>query len=126
MGAYRAGAALAALAGVSLGWKIAPLLGRPPLHAAVLIGLNPLVLVFGVGGGHNDALVALALLGGTWLMLRDREMAGGAVIATAAAVKLSAGLVLPFLAIGARRRGRTIAGIVAATVVLFAIGFVAF
>ncbi|HEX4720569.1 MAG TPA: polyprenol phosphomannose-dependent alpha 1,6 mannosyltransferase MptB [Thermoleophilaceae bacterium] len=126
MWVFKAVAALATLACVFLVWKIAPLLGRQPLRAAVLIGLNPLVLVFGVGGGHNDALVALALLGGTWLMLRDREMAGGAVIATAAAVKLSAGLVLPFLAIGARRRGRTIAGIVAATVILFAIGFLAF
>jgi alpha-1,6-mannosyltransferase len=111
---------------VFLAWKIAPLTGRQPLRAAVLIGLNPLVLVWGVGGGHNDALVALALLAGTWLVLRDRETAGGAVIATAAAVKLSAGLVLPFLVIGARRRGRVMIGIAAAAIVLTAIGFLAF
>lgn len=126
MWAFKAVAALATLGCVFLAWKIAPLLGRQPLRAAVLIGLNPLVLVWGVGGGHNDALVALALLGGTWLVLRDREAAGGAVIATAAAIKLSAGLVLPFLVIGARRRGRVVISIVAATIVLAAIGFLAF
>jgi hypothetical protein len=126
MWAFKAVAALATLGCVFMAWKIAPLLGRQPLRAAVLIGLNPLVLVFGVGGGHNDALVALALLGGTWLVLRDREMAGGALIASAAAVKLSAGLVLPFLALGARRRGRTIAGMAAALIVLFGIGFLVF
>src|SRR3954452_19743590 len=89
MWAFKALAALATLGCVALVWRIAPLVGRHPLRAAVLIGLNPLVLVWGVGGGHNDALVALALLAGTWLVLRERDAVGGAVIASAAAVKLS-------------------------------------
>jgi hypothetical protein len=126
MWAFKAVAALATLACVALAWRIAPLLGRNALRAAVLIGLNPLVLVWGVGGGHNDALVALALLGGTWLVLRRREALGGAAIASAAAVKLSAGLVLPFLVIGAHRRVRVMLGIAVAAVALAAIGFVAF
>lgn len=126
MWAFKAIGALATLACVVLAWRIAPLLGRNGLRAAVLIGLNPLVLVWGVGGGHNDALVALALLAGTWLVLRRQEEIGGAAIASAAAVKLSAGLVLPFLALGVRRRVRVLLGIAAAAVVLAAIGYLAF
>src|SRR4051794_32434982 len=106
MWAFKALAALATLGCIALAWRIAPLVGRHPLRTAVVIGLNPLVLVWGVGGGHNDALVALALLAGTWLVLCERDAVGGAVIASAAAVKLSAGLVLPFLLIGTRRRVR--------------------
>jgi alpha-1,6-mannosyltransferase len=126
MWAFKAVAALATLGCVWLAWRIAPLVGRDRLRAAVLIGLNPLVLVWGVGGGHNDALLALALLGGAWLVLRDREAVGGAVMASAAAMKLSAGLVLPFLVIGARRRTRVALSIVVAVVALFAIGYLAF
>ncbi|MFL5849388.1 MAG: polyprenol phosphomannose-dependent alpha 1,6 mannosyltransferase MptB [Solirubrobacteraceae bacterium] len=126
MWAFKGVAALATLGCVLLAWRIAPLIGRDRLRAAVLIGLNPLVLVWGVGGGHNDALVALALLAGTWLVLRERDAAGGAVIASAAAVKLSAGIVLPFLVLGGRRRVRVTLGIVAAGLVLLAIGLLAF
>jgi alpha-1,6-mannosyltransferase len=126
MWAFKAIAALATLGCVLLAWHIAPLVGRNRLRAAVLIGLNPLVLVWGVGGGHNDALVALALLAGTWVVLRERDAVGGAVIASAAAVKLSAGIVLPFLALGARRRVRVTLGIAAATVALLAVGLLAF
>jgi alpha-1,6-mannosyltransferase len=126
MWAFKAVGALATFGCVLLAWRIAQLLGRDPLRAAVLIGLNPLVLVFAVGGGHNDALVALPILAGTWLVLRERHVLGGAAIASAAAVKLSAGIVLPFLLLGGRRRVRVTLGIVAAGVVLLAIGLLAF
>ena len=41
-------------------WKCAQLLGRDPLSAIVLVGLNPIVLVWGIGAGHNDSLMILA------------------------------------------------------------------
>ena len=34
-------------------------LGRSPQAAVVLVGLNPLVLVYGIGGAHNEPLVLL-------------------------------------------------------------------
>jgi Glycosyltransferase family 87 len=126
MWAFKAIGALATFGCVLLAWRIAQLLGRDPVRAAVLIGLNPLVLVFAVGGGHNDALVALPILAGTWLVLRERHALGGAAIASAAAVKLSAGIVLPFLVLGGRRRVRVTLGIAVAGVVLLAIGLLAF
>jgi hypothetical protein len=55
MWAFKAIAAVATLACVALTWSCARMLGREPMRAALLVGLNPLVLIFGVGGGHNDA-----------------------------------------------------------------------
>ena len=33
--------------------------GAPTLKAVALVGLNPLLIVYGVGGGHNDLLMLL-------------------------------------------------------------------
>jgi glycosyl transferase family 87 len=126
MWSFKVVAALATLGCIVLAWHIARLVGRDQLRAAVLIGLNPLVLVWAVGGGHNDALVALALLAGTWLVLRERNVLAGAALASAAALKLSAGLVLPFVVVASRRRVRLMLGIAVAAAVLLAIGLVAF
>ena len=35
-------------------------LGRSPQAAVALVGLNPLVLVYGIGGAHNEPLVLLS------------------------------------------------------------------
>src|SRR2546423_15581893 len=49
--------ALAAGGCLALVWRCARLLGRPPLGAVVLVGLNPAWLVWAVGGGGNDTLI---------------------------------------------------------------------
>jgi len=94
--AYKAIAACASLGTVALVWNSARLRGINPVKAAALVGLNPLIVVYGVGGGHNDLLMMLALVAGIYLMLAHRERASGALSMTAAAIKLTGGLVLPF------------------------------
>jgi alpha-1,6-mannosyltransferase len=126
MWAFKGIAGAATLGCVALAWSCARLLDREPLRAALLIGLNPLVLIWGVGGGHNDALVALALLGGVWLILRRRTAVGSAVVTSAAAIKLSAGLVLPFLLIGVRPRRRAALGIALSALLLAGVGYLVF
>ena len=44
------------LATILLVWKCARLLGRDPIAAIVLVGLNPIVLVWGLGGVGKSAL----------------------------------------------------------------------
>jgi hypothetical protein len=111
--------ALAAGGCLALVWRCARLLGRPPLGAVVLVGLNPAWLVWAVGGGHNDTLMELLVLAALALALTSRHaFAGGAAVA-AAAVKVPALLVLPFLALargGSRRRLLAGAGVAAALV----------
>ncbi|MGD0196694.1 MAG: glycosyltransferase 87 family protein [Solirubrobacteraceae bacterium] len=97
-------AALTTLATVALLWRIAKQLGHSPTWAAAMYGLNPLVLVFAVGGAHNDTwfclLSAVAIL---WL-ISFREPRAGLAMVAATAIKVSAVLLIPFAALGARRR----------------------
>jgi Glycosyltransferase family 87 len=105
--AYKSVAAVASLAIVALVWNSARLRGLNPVKAAALVGLNPLLVVYGVGGGHNDMLMLLALVAGVYVMLNHRERLGGGLMVLAVGIKLTAGLVLPFaIAAGGSQRGR--------------------
>jgi alpha-1,6-mannosyltransferase len=60
------------------------------------VGLNPLIVVYGVGGGHNDLLMLAPAIAGIVFLLQGRARQGGGSIVVAAAVKVTAGLLLPF------------------------------
>jgi alpha-1,6-mannosyltransferase len=130
--AYKAIAVLASLTTVALVWNAARLRGLDPVKAAALVGLNPLIVVYGVGGGHNDLLMLTALVAGVYALLQQRSRAAGAMIVLGAGIKLTAGLFLPFAiasgrVVGTRSRRRDIligAGTTAALVA--ALGFAAF
>ncbi len=152
---------VASLAGLGLVWRCARLLGRDPLTATLFVGLNPLVLVWGLGGDHNDFITMFFVLLAVYLLLevrarrRDaatvaaidrppaggwsrlvaridgaprplppgepgpaREAGAGFLLMAAVAVKASAGLLLPVILLGAPRRLRVLAGMVAGAVVL--------
>ena len=68
---------LASLGVVFLVYRCAGLLGRNPLTAAVIVGVNPIVLVWGMGGDHNDFLMLFFLVLGFWLLLRANAMRVG-------------------------------------------------
>jgi hypothetical protein len=104
----------ASLGCVGLVARIARQLERPAVPALLFVGLNPVLLAYGVGGGHNDFLAVLAALAAVTLALDHREGAAGGGFVVAAALKLPAGVALPFLLI-ARRSRRGIAGAGAAT-----------
>jgi 4-amino-4-deoxy-L-arabinose transferase-like glycosyltransferase len=95
--------AVASLASIVLVWKCARLLGRDPVAAIVLVGLNPIVLVWGLGGDHNDFLMMFFIVLGFYLLLRGREqehpgapeIGAGAALIMATAIKASAGVLLP-------------------------------
>ncbi len=60
---------------VYLVWRCAELLGRDPVRAVVFVGLNPVVLVFGLGGDHNDFITVFFVMLGIYLLLRARRSA---------------------------------------------------
>jgi alpha-1,6-mannosyltransferase len=62
------------------------------------------IVLYGVGGGHNDLMMLAILAAGLYVLLQQRERRGGALIMAATAVKLTAGLMLPF-ALAGRCRG---------------------
>jgi hypothetical protein len=105
--AYKSIAALACLGVVTLTWHSARLRGTDPVRAAALVGLNPLLVIYGIGGGHNDLLMLVAVVGAVYAVLASRERLGGGLTMLAVGLKLTGGLVLPFaLAAGGPRRGR--------------------
>ena len=117
-------AALSALACAALTWSIAKAIGRPAMPAMLFVALNPVLLVHGIGGGHNDLLMLAAVLLAVRLAVGARPMAAGGVLASAVAIKATAGLVLP---IGAGRRAdrgarRAAAGFAAVFVTIGAVG----
>ncbi len=62
--AYKAIAAISSLVIVAVVWLAARLRDLDPVRAVVIVGLNPVILVYGVGGGHNDLLMLAILLVG--------------------------------------------------------------
>jgi alpha-1,6-mannosyltransferase len=103
----KAVAGAAGLACVWLVWSCASRLGRAALPAALFFGLNPVLLVYAVGGAHNDLLMLACALSGIRLLLGGRD-SGMAALVGAVAVKSSSVVLLPFALLGARRPGRAL------------------
>lgn len=103
---YKLVAAASSLVLILLVWRAASLRGLSPVRAAALVGLNPVIVLYGVGGGHNDLMMLAILAAGLYVLLQQRERRGGALIVAATAVKLTAGLLLPFALAGRRREAR--------------------
>lgn len=85
---------------------------------AAFVALNPLVLVFALGGAHNDLLMAAVVAAAMYLAVSGRSAGAGAIAMAAVAIKLTAGLALPFVLLGAPSRRRAIAGAAGAGVAL--------
>jgi hypothetical protein len=142
---------VASLATILLVWKCARLLGRDPVSAIALVGLNPIVLVWGLGGDHNDFLMVFFIVLGFYLLLLSRErtvgggpaqarrlprwrpaaeIGAGASFVIASGLKASAAILIPVVLVGMLRRPRALLdvmlGMLAAGVVVGAVSLLAF
>jgi hypothetical protein len=111
--AYKAIATASALVVVACTWLAARVRGADRVHALVLVGLNPILIVYGIAGGHNDLLMLALMMAGLLGLLYGFQRGGGALLVAAVAVKLTAFVLVPFAmaregaragAEGARRR----------------------
>jgi hypothetical protein len=117
---------LSSLACAALIWAGARALGRAPGPAVLLYGANPAVLVYAVGGFHNDTITMTVVMAAVVLVIRRRERAGTLLGVAAVALKSSAAVVLPFLILGARERRRALIAALAGGAVLLAIALAVF
>ena len=108
-------------------------LGRSPQAAIALVGLNPLVLVYGIGGAHNEPLVLLCSVAAVSLAVvgwQDGrapwwDFGAGASVVLAAGFKPSAALLAPVVILACRRRLPALGGAGSAgALVLAVVGFV--
>jgi hypothetical protein len=120
-------AAAASLGVVALVWRTAERLGRDPVRAALFVGLSPLVLVHVVSAAHNEALVVLLTMCGVYAFARGQPRVAGFWSTFGAGFKASAGLVVPYLVLGARPRARAaVVGAAGAALLLLVAGFAGF
>lgn len=103
--AFKAVAGIASLAGIAVLGAAAKRMGRSRRWAVAFVGCNPVLLVLAVGGAHNDTLIllliSLALLLGAGAQPRLR--AAAVAVAAGVGIKLTAGMLLPFLALSPAR-----------------------
>jgi hypothetical protein len=124
--AFKGIAVASSLAAVALIARAAGRLGSSRRWAAAFVGLNPVLLVLAVGGAHNDTLIllvlalALALTAGS----SQRFRTAGAALVAGVGIKVTAGLLLPFLVFAAPRRER-VAALASAGASLLALGALA-
>lgn len=79
--------ALAASAGtLALTWRCARIRGLDPKFALIVVGVNPLWVIYGLGGAHNDLIMTLFLMGAVALTFASEQrqmtatgVSGGAV-----------------------------------------------
>jgi hypothetical protein len=93
--AFKVLAAVASLGTVLLVLAAARrLLPERAAFAAVLVGWNPVVVFHGVAGGHNDAILALAVAAAVLAIAARRELWGTAALALGTLVKVSGAIPL--------------------------------
>ncbi len=125
----KASAVLLSLAFLGLVWLCARQLGRDPRQALTFVALNPIYLIYAVGGFHNDFLMLVPSTAAILFVLKGRDRSAGASLMIAIAVKFTAVALGPFLLLalaGRRRAGRFLLGAVIVLVPLLAVSLALF
>jgi Glycosyltransferase family 87 len=108
-------AALLASAGtLVLTWRCARARELDPRVALIAVGANPLYVIYGLGGAHNDLIMTLLMMAAVSLALARREAYAGAAVLSAALVKATGVVLLPFMLLSLRRLAPLIGAAVAA------------
>jgi hypothetical protein len=129
--AFKALAVASSLGAVALVGRAAGRLGHSRRFAVAFVGLNPVLLVLAVGGAHNDTLIVLTLAGALALTAgaSPRFRAAAAALVAGIGIKVTAGLVLPFLVLASprsRERLQALKGTAIGLALLTAVGLIGF
>ncbi len=106
-------ALLASAATLALTWRCARQRDINPVPALLAVGANPLYVIYGLGGAHNDVIMTAFMMGAVSLTLAGRDAPAGASAVAGALVKTTAAALLPFMVL-ARRSWGTLLGALAA------------
>ncbi len=125
-------ALLASAGTLALTWRCARMRGFDPKFALIAVGVNPLWVIYGLGGAHNDLIMTLLMMGAVALTIatdlgsasgghgsskqqspRAHEMYAGAAIVGAMLIKATGIVLLPFILLSRRRLAPLVGGAVA-------------
>ena len=123
-------ALLASLGTLALIWRCARERGFDPALATLAVGVNPIYLIYGLGGAHNDLLMMLIMMFAVALNIQQPRSAGreawaGGAVVMGALVKATVAALLPFMVLSSRRLA-PILGALAALALGAVVGFAAF
>jgi hypothetical protein len=131
--AMKVEALLASAGTLALTWRCARARGFDPAAAILIVGANPLYVIYGLGGAHNDLIMMLAMMAAVSLMSiarqpepgARREAGAAAWVVAGALVKATVAVLLPFMIVS-RRRLAPIVGTVAAVALGAVVGYAVF
>jgi hypothetical protein len=123
-------ALLASLGTLALTWRCARIRTLDPVLALLVVGANPLYVLYGLGGAHNDLVMMLMMMGAVALTIAPprsagREATAAALVVAGALVKATVAALLPFM-IASRRRLAPILGALAGVLAGAVIAYLAF
>ncbi len=115
---------------LALVWRCARQRGLDPVWALLVVGANPLYVIYGLGGAHNDLIMLLMMMVAVTLTISPRvspgrEAGAAGMVVAGALVKATVAALLPFMIVS-RRRLAPILGALAALVLGMLAGYVAF
>jgi hypothetical protein len=104
--------------------------GLDPVLAIVAVGANPLYVLYGLGGAHNDLIMMLTMMAAVSLTVLGtpsgrREAAGAAWVVAGALIKATVAVLLPFMILS-RRTLAPVLGAAAAVVLGGLVGYAVF
>ena len=118
-------ALLASAATLTLTWHVARRRGHDRVFALLAVGANPLYVIYGLGGAHNDLIMLALMMAAVAFTLSDRDAAAGAAVVAGALVKATVAVLLPFMIL-ARRRSAAVYGAFGALGLCALAGYLAF
>jgi hypothetical protein len=123
-------ALLASAGTLALTWRCARARGFDPVAALLIVGANPLYVIYGLGGAHNDLIMMLAMMAAVSLTVAGtpsgrREAGAAAWVVAGALIKATVAVLLPFMIVS-KRRLAPILGAVAAIALGAIVGYAVF
>jgi hypothetical protein len=123
-------ALLASAGTLALTWRCARARGFDPTLALLAVGANPLYVIYGLGGAHNDLIMMLAMMGAVTLTIVGapsgrREGSAAALVVAGALIKATVAVLLPFMILS-RRRLAPVLGAIGAIALGAIVGYAVF
>jgi hypothetical protein len=118
-------ALLASWGTLALTWRCARTRAINPVSALLVVGANPLWVIYGLGGAHNDLIMTLFMMAAVSLAFAARNAPAGASVVAGTLVKATAAALLPFMILS-RRTLAPLLGALGALALGALIGYAAF
>jgi alpha-1,6-mannosyltransferase len=104
-------ALLSSAATLALTWRCARVRDLDPVKAILIVGANPLYVIYALGGAHNDLLMMALMMVAVALTFAGRDASAAATVVAGALVKATVAALLPFMILARRSRSQILGAV---------------